>query len=102
VPVATVEATCMVIVEFPEPGAAMGLGLKDTVTPLGWPDADNVIAASNPPERVLVIVDVPLEPWATETEAGEGERLKLGPVVTVRVTVVVCVKLPLVPVTVMG
>jgi len=102
VPVATVEATFMVIVELPEPGAGIGLGLKDTVTPLGWPEADKVIAALNPPERVLVMVDAPLEPSATETEAGEGVSVKLGPVVTVRVTVVVCVKLPLVPVTVMG
>ena len=37
VPVAVVEATVMVMVEEPEPGAAMDVGLKPTVTPVGWP-----------------------------------------------------------------
>jgi len=100
--VATDEATAMVMVEDPEPGAGIGLGLKDTVTPLGWPEADSVIAASNPPETVVVIVDVPLEPGATETEPGVGEMLKPGPEVTVKVTVVVCVTESPIPVTVIG
>lgn len=34
-PAATVEATTMVIVDDPEPGAAMEAGLKLTVTPVG-------------------------------------------------------------------
>ena len=77
-PVAVVEATVMVIVEVPEPGAAMDVGLKLTVTPLGWPVADKAIAESNPPETAVVIVDVPLLPCTTETEAGEAETVKLG------------------------
>ena len=92
----------MVIVEDPEPGAAIEVGLKLTVTPLGWPVADNAIAELNPPETAVVIVDVPLKPWATETEPGEGEMVKVAPEVTVKVTVVVCVTPPPVPVTVIG
>lgn len=89
----------MVIVDDEEP-AAIGLGLKPTVTPVGWPVADSVIAESNPPEPTEVIVDVPLEPAATETEAREGEMLKLGPVVTVKETVAWFMMSPPVPMTV--
>ena len=86
---ATVEATTMVIVDDPEPGAAIGLGLKLTVTPPGWPEADSVTAESNPLGTVEVIVDVPLEPGATETEEGLEEMLKLEGEGTVKVTMVV-------------
>ena len=55
-------ATVIVMTELPEPGAAIGLVPKPTVTPLGWPDADKVIAALKPPETAVVIVDVPLLP----------------------------------------
>ena len=101
-PVAVVEATVMVIVEVPEPGAAMDVGLKLTVTPLGWPVADKAIAESKPPETPVVIVDVPRLPCTTETEVGEAEMVKLAlaGAVTVRVTVDVCVMPPPVPVTV--
>ena len=58
-PVPVVEATDMVIVEIPEPGAAMDGGLKLTFTPVGWPVADKEIAESNPPDTVVVIVEVP-------------------------------------------
>ena len=92
--------TAMVIVEDPEPGAAIEVGLKLTVTPLGWPVADNAIAELNPPETAVVIVDVPLEPRATESESGEALMEK--PVVTVNLTVAVCVMPPPVPVTVIG
>jgi hypothetical protein len=73
-----VEATAMVIVDAPEPGAAMDVGLKVTVTPVGWPVADNAIAESKPPEITVVIVEVPLLPCTTETEVGEAEMVKLG------------------------
>lgn len=78
VPVAVVEATVIVMVEVPEPGAAMDVGLKLTVTPVGWPVAVKATAASNPPEIAVVIVDVPLLPCTTETEVGEAEIVKLG------------------------
>ena len=55
------------------------VGLKATVTPVGWPVADKEMAESKPPVTVLVIVEVPLAPCATVTEAGEAERLKPEP-----------------------
>jgi len=73
-----VAATAMVIVDAPEPGAAMDVGLKVTVTPVGWPVADNAIAESKPPEIAVVIVEVPLLPCTTETEEGDAEMVKLG------------------------
>jgi len=75
VPVAVVEATVMVMVEAPAP-AAMDVGLKVTVTPVGWPVAERVTAESKPPEARIVIVDVPLLPCATEAEVGEAEMVK--------------------------
>lgn len=78
VPAAVLEPTAMVIVELPEPGAAMEAGLKLTVTPLGCPDADNEMAELKPPEMVVEIEDVPLFPCSTESEAGEAEMAKLG------------------------
>ena len=78
VPVAVVAATAMLMVEVPEPGAAMDAGLKLTVTPVGWPDAVKAMAELKPPETVVVIVDEPFPPWTTETEAGEAEMVKLG------------------------
>lgn len=77
-PAAVVEATAMVMVDVPEPGAAMDVGLKLTVTPVGWPVADNAMAELKPPETEVVIVDVPLLPCTTETDAGEAEMVKLG------------------------
>ena len=56
----------------------MDVGLKLTVTPVGWPVADRATVESKPPEMLLVIVDVPLPPCTTETEVGEAERVKLG------------------------
>jgi hypothetical protein len=68
----------MVMVEVPEPGVAIDVGLKPTVTPVGWPFADKAMAESKPPEMAVVIVDVPLLPCPTETEVGEAEMVKLG------------------------
>lgn len=62
VPTAVVEATAMVMAEVPEPGAAMDAGLKLTVTPAGWPDADKDTAELKPPETPVVMVDEPLPP----------------------------------------
>jgi len=49
----------MVMVELPEPGAGIVLGLKLTVVPDGAPDADRVMALLKPPLMVVVIVEVP-------------------------------------------
>jgi hypothetical protein len=93
----------MVMVDVPDPGAAMDEGLKLTVTPLGWPLALKEIAESNPPETAVVIVELPLLPCTTDTEVGDAEMVKLGldEAVTVSETEVVSVVLPEVPVTVM-
>ena len=103
-PVAVLEATFKVIVEVPEPGAAMEVGLKLTVTPLGWPVADKAIDELNPPETDVVIVELPLLLTTTETEVGEAEMVKVAgtEAVTVRLTVVVLVRPPPVPVIVIG
>ena len=66
----------MVIVEVPAP--VIEVGLKPTVTPVGWPDADSVIAESKPPVTELVMVELPALPCTTETELGEAEILKPG------------------------
>jgi len=75
VPATVVEATAMVMVEVPEPGAANDGGLKVTVTPAGWPVADKPMAESKPPDTAVVIVDVPLLPRTTETAVGEAEMV---------------------------
>ena len=64
------------ILELPAP--LIGFVPKPTVTPVGWPDADKVIAPPNPPATALVIVELPALPRTTETEAGEAERLNPG------------------------
>jgi hypothetical protein len=61
----------------------MEVGLKDTVTPLGWPLAVKVMAESKPSVTALVMVEVPEAPCNTETELGEAESVKPGAVVKV-------------------
>jgi hypothetical protein len=65
-------------VEDPDPGAAMLVGLKLAVTPVGRPLADNEIAALKPPEIAAVTVDCPEPPAATVTAVGLSESEKLG------------------------
>jgi len=94
----------MVMVELPEPGAAMDAGLKPTVTPAGCPVADKATAELNPPEMATPIVEVPLFPRPTVTAAGDPEMVKSGVSAgfTVSVTVVLCIRPPPEPVTVIG
>ena len=61
-------------VEVPVP--VMEVGLKPVVTPVGIPEAERETGELNDPLTVLVMVVVPDAPWATETEAGEAERVK--------------------------
>jgi hypothetical protein len=68
------------MLEDPEPGAAIVVGENVTVTPVGWPLAVKDTAPLNPPDTVLVIVDAPFPPCATDTEPGEADKLKLGDV----------------------
>lgn len=90
--------------DVPEPGAAMGFGLKLPLTPDGMPVAESVIAELNPPETVVLTVTYPLFPRASELELGETEMVKAGAAgaVTVSETVVVSTVVPEVPVTVIG
>ena len=100
---AAVDATVKVNVDVPEPGAAMDVGLKAAVTPVGRPEADNATAESNPPETAVVMVEVPVAPWAMETDVGEAASVNAGTgaEVTVSEIVAVCVMLSPVPLTVM-
>jgi hypothetical protein len=75
-PAATDAPTVSVIVELPAP--VMVVGLKPTVTPLGCPLADSVIAELNPPVTALVIVELPACPRASETDAGDADKLNPG------------------------
>ena len=59
VPVGVLDPTVMVIVEVPEPGAGIWVGLKLTVVPDGAPEADKLMALLKPPLIAVVIVDVP-------------------------------------------
>lgn len=91
--------TVIVMVEVPEPGAGIGLGLKEVPPP-----ADKVIAESKPFPIFAVMVDVPELPLAMVSALGEAlmANLPVAEAVTVKVTVVVCVTPPPMPVTVMG
>src|SRR5271166_325288 len=75
-----------------------GLGLNAAVTPLGRPDAERVTLPLKPFDGVMVIALVPWLPCTMLTLPGLAESVKLGAAVTVRLIVVVCVKLPDVPV----
>ena len=94
--------TLTVIVDVPEPGAAIELGVNVTVCWFPCPEADKVIAESNPLSAAVVIVDVPDEPLTTVIAVGDALMLKSAPAaaVTVRETDVCCVTPPPVPVTV--
>jgi hypothetical protein len=59
VPTAVLDPTATVIVELPPPGAAIEVGLKLTVVPLGAPEADRLMELLNPPLTLVVIVEVP-------------------------------------------
>ncbi len=76
VPAAVPAPTVIVMVEVPPPGAAIALGLKLTVVPVGTPDADKLIALLKPPLIAVVIVEVPWLPCATLAEPGDAEIVK--------------------------
>jgi hypothetical protein len=67
----------MAMFEVPEPGAAMDVGVKLTVTPVGCPVANKATAELNPPEMATVTVDLPASP-RTVTDAGDAEMVKSG------------------------
>ena len=53
------DPTVIVIVELPDPGAAIVVGLNETVVPDGTPEADNAMELLNPLLMAVVMVDVP-------------------------------------------
>ena len=53
------DATLIFMVELPEPGAGIVVGLKVIEPPDGIPEADRLTELLNPPLMVVVIVDVP-------------------------------------------
>ena len=62
--------------------------------------ATSATSPVNPFNGVIVMVEVPAEPTATETEVGFAATAKSASEVTVKSTVAVCVREPLAPVTV--
>ena len=78
------------IVDDPEPGAPIEVGLKVTPPPEGRPDADREIDELKLPSAVVEIVVLPLLRLATVTEEGDALMEKSGfSPVTVSVTVAV-------------
>jgi hypothetical protein len=80
VPVVAVDEAVSVSVDvaLPFAGGVTGFVENDAVTPLGRPDALNVVAELNPFRLVMVMVLVPLEPCVTVTELGEAPIEKSG------------------------
>ena len=102
-PVAALRLTVIVMVDVPEPGAAMEVGLKLTVTREPVTAPDKPMAELKPPLTVVVMVTFPVVDRVTVREMGEALMVKLGLAPgTVSETVVVSTVLPEVPVTVMG
>jgi len=104
----------MVIVDVPSAAEALtvnvstlvavaGLVPMATVTPVGNPDAAKVTLPVNPPSSITAMVLVPVLPAAIVSVPGEAESVKPGVfAVTVRVTEVVALSVPEVPVMVIG
>jgi len=71
-------------------------GLKLAVTPLGRPEAARLTLPLKPPVGLTVMVLVPLFPCVTVKLAGDADSEKSGTAAafTVRLTVVVWLKLP--------
>src|SRR5882724_9835083 len=74
VPVVAVLLAVNLRVELPVPGAAMEVGVKLAVTPVGMPVADNDTAELKPPVPAVETVVVTELPWAVDTLVGEELR----------------------------
>ena len=59
-----------------EPVPVIEVGLKPTVTPEGWPEAESDTAELNPPLTVLVMVELPELPCSTVTDEGDADKVK--------------------------
>src|SRR5262245_14424767 len=62
----------MVMVDEPEPGAAIDAGLKLAVAPVGSPLAESETAELKPPETVVLMVEVPEVPCGIDSEPGDA------------------------------
>ena len=102
VPVVAVLLAVKVSVELPLPGAAIEVGLKLAVTPVGRAETDSETAELNPPLTLVESVLLPELPWTTERLAGEALSVNVGvaAALTVRAIIMVWVTPPPVPVTV--
>ena len=100
VPAAAVEAATSVKVLLPAPGEAMLVGAKVAVTPAGTPVTDRATAELNPFTRAVVKVMGIDPPGVRLALVALDDSVKLAGGRTARVTISVCVILPLVPVTV--
>ena len=84
------------------PPVATEAGLNDAVAPVGRPLALSAIDSAEPLTIAVAIEEVPLAPWTRLKLAGLAAIEKsFGAAVTVSDTVVLCVALAAVPVTVM-
>ena len=99
-PVAWVEPTDTVRVE--DPPAVTDVGLRLTVGPAGETLAVRLTVPAEPLVTAVLIVEEPLAPWTIERLVGLAliEKSFVCGAVTLTVTVVLCVALPSVPVTV--
>ena len=81
----------------------MVAGLKEMVWPVPCPEAERVMGELKPPVTVVVMVTEAGAFLAMVMDEADAERVKLGGMgaVTVSETVVVWVRVPPVPVTVM-
>jgi len=96
-PILVPAPTVILIVDVPEPGAAMLAGAKVTLTPGGKPDADRAIAELKLPVTAVVMVEVPEPPQAAVSELGEAAREKsaLAAAVTAKTKLAVTEETPL-------
>jgi len=87
--VATVAPTLTVKVD--EPPAVTDVGLREAVGPAGDTPALRLTVAAEPLVTVVLMVEVPLLPWATLTLVGFAamEKLFVTGAVMVKLTVVV-------------
>ena len=100
VPVAALDFVLMVIVEVPDPGAAIDVGLNVMVSRLSSPEAERLMGELKLPDATVVMVTLPELPRTIEMDVGEAESVKAAgeDEVTVREIVAVCVMPPPVPV----
>lgn len=70
------DGSVMVMVELGLPLVARVLGLKETVEPVGWPDAERAIPELSVPVMLAVMVKVGEEPATADSEDLDAESVK--------------------------